>query len=71
MKKGWQIKTIGEVFNLIGGGTPPKAKPAFCSGDILGRVFATCGQISSRKPNYEIPTPVSETFKTKPHAIFQ
>jgi len=34
MKKGWKIKTVGEVCDVIGGGTPPKDKPAFYSGKI-------------------------------------
>ena len=34
MKAGWQIKNLGEVCNVVGGGTPPKDKPAFYFGDI-------------------------------------
>ena len=33
-KAGWQTKTLGEVCDVIGGGTPPKDKPVFYSGDI-------------------------------------
>jgi len=24
MKAGWEIKTLGDVCNVVGGGTPPK-----------------------------------------------
>lgn len=34
MKVAWQIKNLGDVCNVVGGGTPPKDKPAFYSGDI-------------------------------------
>ena len=30
----WQVKKLGEVCNIIGGGTPSKSKSAFYSGDI-------------------------------------
>jgi type I restriction enzyme S subunit len=33
-KAGWVTKTLGEVCNVVGGGTPPKDKPEFYSGDI-------------------------------------
>ena len=34
MKAEWQTKALGDVCNVIGGGTPPKDKPAFYSGGI-------------------------------------
>jgi type I restriction enzyme S subunit len=34
MKAGWQTKNLGDVCNIVGGGTPPKDKPTFYSGDI-------------------------------------
>ena len=34
MKKGWQTKRLGDLCDVIGGGTPPKDTPAFYSGDI-------------------------------------
>ncbi len=34
MKAGWQTKNLGDVCNVIGGGTPSKDKAAFYSGDI-------------------------------------
>ena len=34
MKKGWQTKHLGDLCDVVGGGTPPKDKPAFYSGDI-------------------------------------
>ncbi|MFZ2628582.1 MAG: restriction endonuclease subunit S [Rugosibacter sp.] len=34
VKAGWQIKTLGELCNIVGGGTPPKDKPAYYSGEI-------------------------------------
>ena len=32
--EGWKLKPLGEVCNVIGGGTPSKANPAFYVGDI-------------------------------------
>ncbi len=34
MKKGWQAKNLGDLCNVVGGGTPPKDNPAFYSGEI-------------------------------------
>lgn len=34
MKAGWEIKTLGEVAALLGGGTPSKQRPDFWQGDI-------------------------------------
>ena len=34
MKKGWQTKNLGDLCDVVGGGTPPKDKHAFYSGDI-------------------------------------
>jgi type I restriction enzyme S subunit len=34
MKKGWQTKNLGDLCDVVGGGTPPKDKPAFYWGDI-------------------------------------
>ena len=34
MKKGWQLKKLGDLCDVVGGGTPPKDKPAFYSGKI-------------------------------------
>ncbi|WP_300764203.1 MULTISPECIES: restriction endonuclease subunit S [Helicobacter] len=32
--QGWEVKTLGEVFKVIGGGTPSTANPNFWSGNI-------------------------------------
>ena len=34
MKKGWQTKKLGDLCDVVGGGTPPKDKPSFYSGEI-------------------------------------
>ena len=34
MKREWQTKKLGDLCDVIGGGTPPKDKPAYYSGDI-------------------------------------
>jgi type I restriction enzyme S subunit len=34
VKKGWQAKNLGDLCNVVGGGTPPKDNPAFYSGEI-------------------------------------
>jgi type I restriction enzyme, S subunit len=34
VKKGWQIKNLGDVCKVIGGGTPSKEKSEFYSGEI-------------------------------------
>lgn len=34
MKEGWQIKKLGEVCQVVGGGTPPKNRPDFYTGNI-------------------------------------
>ena len=34
MKAGWEVKALGDVCEFIGGGTPPKDKPEFYSGQI-------------------------------------
>jgi type I restriction enzyme S subunit len=31
---GWQVKKLGDVCNLIGGGTPSKKNEEFYTGDI-------------------------------------
>ena len=34
MKPGWQVKKLGDVCELVGGGTPSKANESFYTGDI-------------------------------------
>lgn len=34
LPKNWEVKTLGEVFKVIGGGTPSTANPKFWSGNI-------------------------------------
>jgi type I restriction enzyme S subunit len=34
MKNGWQTKNLGDLCEVVGGGTPPKDNPAFYSGKI-------------------------------------
>ncbi len=34
MKAGWKIKSLGEMCHVIGGGTPPKDKPEYYTGNI-------------------------------------
>jgi type I restriction enzyme S subunit len=34
MKVGWEIKNLGDVCNVVGGGTPPKDRAEFYSGNI-------------------------------------
>lgn len=34
MKAGWQIKPLGDICHVIGGGTPPKDKPKYYMGRI-------------------------------------
>ena len=34
MKAGWNTKPLGELCDVIGGGTPPKDRPDYYGGDI-------------------------------------
>lgn len=34
MKAGWEVRLLGEVVSIIGGGTPPKNNPAYYDGSI-------------------------------------
>jgi len=34
VKNGWQTRSLGELCEVIGGGTPPKDEPAFYGGEI-------------------------------------
>jgi type I restriction enzyme S subunit len=73
MKKLLQIKTLVEVYNIIGG-TPPKDNPAFYSGNIPWASVWEMREDLLTETEFRISryaAPVSETFKTKPHAIFQ
>jgi type I restriction enzyme S subunit len=40
MKNGWPVRALGDVCNIIGGGTPSKANKTFWNGDIIGQAFA-------------------------------
>jgi|GEM_PF-1932420 len=56
MKAGWEIKTLGEVAEVIGGGTPPKNNENYYSGEIF---WATVRDISSdllEETEYKITT---------------
>lgn len=35
MKKNWHVKKLGEICNIIGGGTPSKSNASFYTGSIL------------------------------------
>ena len=35
LPKGWELKKLGEVCNVIGGGTPSKSNSKFFGGDIF------------------------------------
>lgn len=43
MKEGWKYCKLGEVCNIIGGGTPNKKEPTYYGGDIL---WATVGDMN-------------------------
>ena len=34
MKQGWEVKKLGDVCDVIGGGTPSKANSKFYNGEI-------------------------------------
>jgi type I restriction enzyme S subunit len=73
MKKLLQIKTLVEVYNIIGGGTPPKDNPAFYSGNIpWASVWEMREDLLTETEfrNSRYAAPVSDTIITKLYAIF-
>jgi type I restriction enzyme S subunit len=51
---GWPVKMLGDVCQVIGGGTPPKNRPDFYHGDIP---WATVRdeEMSYLTPNLKLP----------------